>query len=767
MTQATTINVDITPHPRILTILKDIEFTMLQCFCELIDNSIDGFLDALRSGSPIAEPTVTLGIGRETISVHDNGPGMSLERLERAVSAGWTSKDGTTSLGLYGMGFNIATAKLGGVTTIWTTRAGDAEWQGVTIDLAALARASSYQLPVRARRKDDPSHSGTEIEITSIKPEWSNKLTSAPIKNNITNPLGRIYKSMLREQDPHPIRFKLRVNGINVPAWEHCVWPETKTVTMKSTGEIIRATESFDRVFAKKYRSRVTGEVFDSPESLDPADVIEFEERVHGWIGVQRYLDNDDYGIDIIRNGRVIEMASKELFYWNGEDNIKRKEYPIDDPRDRGRFVGEIHLDHGYVFYTKKAFEKDHYSWNQLMLTVGSNEPLTKRADKSPNVSPLGKIFRAFRRSSPQRPATYSDILIVKDNEKAKAGVEGYRKGEQPYRDFGWWDQQLVASDKAEAPSTPDTPSVDIMGLGAGNASTDANPGMTSPNGATSPTSTTTAATSNGNGTDAAAVQPGIDRKHLRHLDMKVNGPTSDRVYKAAVYQVQSAEAERSLVGKPSASGVYEIELNTGHSVFQSSSFQVIDAVLAEFAHHVTQEENARGANSRVHFGDMLTVLRSQYRADNSLNPNRLSLDVSELVGRLQSALTSFLNEDQQGELLGILSPESVSRIKVAQARSRKSKSASAFLNLHDLAQVFAQRPELIMASGCFKDVWEPADILETAPLLEQYQADLRRRIGGVFDSLSGFAPRPEETSTPATLFYTRAAIDMLRELLA
>ncbi|MFB9992520.1 ATP-binding protein [Deinococcus oregonensis] len=770
-----TTSVDITPHPRILSVLKDIEFTMLQCFCELIDNSIDGFLDSLRAGQAIPGPAVNLGIGRDTITIHDNGPGMSLERLEHAISAGWTSKDGTSSLGLYGMGFNIATAKLGAVTTIWTTRVGDPVWHGVVIDLAALARGSSFKLPVRTRRKDDPAYSGTEVEISSIKPEWASKLTPGAIRNNITNPLGRIYKSMLREHHPHPIRFTLRVNNINVPAWEHCVWPETKTVTMKQSGEVIRAVESFDRTFETKYRSRTTGEVYDSTDGHDPADLIAFEERVHGWVGIQRCLDPNDYGIDIIRNGRVIELASKDLFYWTQEDDIKRKEYPIDDHRERGRIVGEIHLDHGYVFYTKKNFEHDHYSWHQLMHTVLHNEPLTKRDDKSPNLSPIGKIFRAFRRNSPQRPQTYSDILVIRDNEKAKLGVEGYRKGEPKYQNIAWWESQLAESDRADAPLTPAKPSVDLFGQGAGITPPNPTPGVVGPapvptgEGGVTPSvvSPLPGPHAGDPATPVPPVIPGIKRTHLPELDLRVNGPTSDRVYKATVYQVSSAPLALSLRGKPSGSSVFEIEVNPDHPVFQSSSFQLLDAVLAEFAHHVTGEENSRGSSTQIGFSEMLAALREQYRADNSLDPNRLSLDLGVLVNRVQSALTKTLTAEQQGELLTLLPQESVNRVQLAQARGAARKETSSLIDIHDLARIFRQRPELVMQSGCLRTPWEPSGIALTPSLLAEYQDEVRRRVGGVLDSLSGFAPRLEEPSTPGALFYMRAGLDMFKELLA
>src|SRR4051812_13368056 len=132
--------VDIKPHPRILQVLGEIEFKPWQCVAELVDNSIDGFLNRAKAGTPIGTPEVWIAFGRDTVKVKDNGPGMSLDELEMAVKAGWTTQEKFGSLGLYGVGFNIATARLGSVTTIWTTRQGDPTWYGLELDLKKLAK---------------------------------------------------------------------------------------------------------------------------------------------------------------------------------------------------------------------------------------------------------------------------------------------------------------------------------------------------------------------------------------------------------------------------------------------------------------------------------------------------------------------------------------------------------------------------------------------------------------------------------------------------
>ena len=100
------------------------------------------------------------------------------------------------------------------------------------------------------------------------------------------------------------------------------------------------------------------------------------ERRVHGWIGLQRYLSRNDFGIDFLRNGRKLEIKNKDLFAWMGESDSPDVEYPIDDPRNRGRIVGEIHLDHCRVTYMKDRFDRSDPAWNDMVQIVRGEGPL-------------------------------------------------------------------------------------------------------------------------------------------------------------------------------------------------------------------------------------------------------------------------------------------------------------------------------------------------------------------------------------------------------
>ena len=83
------------------------------------------------------------------------------------------------------------------------------------------------------------------------------------------------------------------------------------------------------------------------------------QRRIRGWLGVQRYLHDSEYGIDFLRNGRKILTDEKALFTWKDfASGATYLEYPIDFPFNEGRLVGEIHLDHVPVVYQKTDFER-------------------------------------------------------------------------------------------------------------------------------------------------------------------------------------------------------------------------------------------------------------------------------------------------------------------------------------------------------------------------------------------------------------------------
>jgi len=453
-------DLDLTPDPRVLQMLGEINLQQWRCLAELVDNSIDGFLHAGRAGFPILNPEISISLPTRDdadarVIVKDNGPGMSIDILEKAVKAGWSGNSPINSLGLFGMGFNIATARLGLVTEVWTTRAGDPEYVGVRIDLDSLRTSRSFRVPRQTRPKPDHNEHSTEIVISRLKPEQRGYFARAQNISRIRKQLARTYSSLLQGTDVANLRLKL--NGPRIEARRHCVWSEDRVVDL-ADGSKVRAVEKIDvplapRRYCKHCMQTLPPDEVECPTRSANCDVVETARRIKGWIGIQRYLDETDFGLEFIRNGRKIEVENKDLFVWSDGDTSE-VEYPIDDPRNRGRIVGEIHIDHCRVSYTKDRFERDDPAWDEMVRVVRGEGPLqpmkARQRGYGENHSPLFRLFQAFRRSSPQgKNGLWSRVMVVKDNDRAMQMASNFSNNDPEYlSDDRWW--QLVEEQDRE-----------------------------------------------------------------------------------------------------------------------------------------------------------------------------------------------------------------------------------------------------------------------------------------------------------------------------
>ncbi len=400
---------DLQPNPRILAMLGEINLDQWRCLAELIDNAVDGFL---RAPEPPRDPTVYVTLpmldhDSAQIVVRDNGPGMTPEVLEHAVRAGWSSNNPIDNLGLFGMGFNIATARLGRVTTVWTTSREDSEWHGVRIDFDELQHQGNFRTPRLSRVKVDENECGTEICVEQLKPEQRVYFSKTHNRTTIKKTLARTYSSMLRPNGT-PMQFDLEYMGTTVRGIQHCLWDESRTILHSKYGDIAPVQKINRHLPERPYCLACWNWI---QSATDPCpicqstEVISRERVVRGWVGIQRYLDGSSYGIDFIRNGRKIELSNKDLFMWHGDGGME-EEYPIDDQRHRGRIVGEIHLDHCRVSYSKERFDRTDPAWADMVKIVRGLGPLRPRIARglgvTENNSPLYRLYQVFRRSSPQ-----------------------------------------------------------------------------------------------------------------------------------------------------------------------------------------------------------------------------------------------------------------------------------------------------------------------------------------------------------------------------
>ena len=500
---------DITPTPRILRTLGEIPFQTWQCFAEFIDNAIDAFLSDNSTEERERRITVnwsndSVGAAERTIEIIDNAGGMSIDSLQDAVRAGYTSNDPFDKLGLFGVGFNISTARLGEETTIMSTRRGDADWVGIRINFQKLIESKTFEAPIIRKPKSDPEESGTKITIADIKSGILNELATK--ESEIRRTLESVYTPLLNDQN-----ITVSVKGKQLRPRNHCVWSESRYV--RYGDQNVPARIAIDRVLGAtlfdidkgRYLTRDEAEEYYAAQQAGepfPDNIVERQKRLTGWLGIQRYADPNDFGIDFIRNGRKILISDKTFFQYENPFTLQKiLQYPVElGTTVGGRIIGELNVDYLIPTYQKNDFDRTDESWRQTVEAICGSGPFLPKQRKSlgfteANNSPLCLLVNAYRRMDK------GTKNLAAPNDIAKQYAAEFRNGSRDYiDDTKWWkaaqeeDQKnSTGGQRTTAVNTGDTPSDDIdtyLGGGATSSgidtSTSAGPETSSGNGGTS-----------------------------------------------------------------------------------------------------------------------------------------------------------------------------------------------------------------------------------------------------------------------------------------
>jgi hypothetical protein len=708
-------NFDITPDPRVLQMLGEINLPQWRCVAELVDNSVDGFLNAERSGAAVEGPEVVISLPRTDtpaarITVRDNGPGMSKETLEHAVRAGWTGNSPLANLGLFGMGFNIATARLGLVTEVWTSRAGDPVEIGIRIDFDELRSQRGFNVPPQTRTKVDPANHGTEIMISKLKPDQRQWFARAANITGMRKQLAKAYSALLSPESG-PAVFRLELNGTRIQARRHCVWSADRAV--ETANGTIHAVERFNvvlppRRYCTTCMATLPEESVGCPTASPSCNVVAVERRVRGWVGLQRYLHETDYGLDLIRNGRTIELANQDLFLWKEGDNTQI-EYPIDDPRKRGRFVGEIHIDHCRVSYTKDRFERDDPAWLEMVRVVRGEGPLLPQKAKSlgygGNNSPLYKLFQAFRRSSPQgKNGLWSRIFVVKDNDRSIEMAAKFQENDPEYLDDEKWYQLVEEQDTAVlgGPAPGGTP-----------APADIPPGFVDP-----PAAPTTPAG------EPQPVEPQAvaSRRPIFELTRKYVHPTYRVEYDVQGFFVAPNDPELG-AGHPwtlkltdVATRTYAFLVDITHDLYRSATMTPLDALLTELSYRTI--EFLRDTASEATFASVLADFRREYCVESRLDAADIIVEAGDVLAQIAQSVPANLG-DGAGDALyqELTEPERahigrkmVARGVVAPKDAITSGAFLAYAEAQTIRDFFNRHPELFLDGKYWDDTYTGLD---------------------------------------------------------
>jgi len=468
-----TSTIDITPTPRILRTLGDIPFDVWQCVAELADNSLDSFREQARQGTPVENARVNIYWSSEStpspdreIIVEDNGPGMSIDQLQNAARAGFSSNDPIHNLGLFGMGFNISTARLGDETIFVSATKESSEWVGIKIDFAEMVKNRSFKSPVVTFPKTSPGESGTRVIVKQLKNGVFNDIRRKT--STIRKRLEVIYAPIIGRES-----VELYLQGIKLRATPHCVWSETRYVVKHS--EKVFAIQQIDRDLGESWFDLLKNRYLSEDEAAEyslkeskgetlPESVIKRSRRLKGWIGIQRFSNPSEFGIDFIRNGRKILIGNKELFgFENPDTGLFILEYPVDlGSTVGGRIVGELNVDYLIPTYQKNAFDTTDIAWRLTIDAIRGAGPILPGKRKSlgcdgSNASPLGLLVNAYRRTDKGTKNLSLPGAVAKElRRKFQTGDPEYISDDKWYRATQEADKEKGAT---KAPADPgDTP---------------------------------------------------------------------------------------------------------------------------------------------------------------------------------------------------------------------------------------------------------------------------------------------------------------------
>lgn len=462
---------NLTPSPALLDLLGKIPFKGWQCAAELIDNSIDAIINNtdhlvdFQRVIAVYIPTKSKIEINEPLVVEDWGIGMTETQLENAVRAGFSSKRSDANLGLFGMGFNVATSRLANVVRVWTSTADMNEEIGVSIDLREMKKSGSFMRPKMTRPKNTGKRSGTRIEIFDYKPEAQNLLKPQEIYRE----LNRAYSERIFSKH----KVKILVNNQELWPFKFCTWGAHRSVKYKydEIPAIIEINEHLkDEMFCENCFAWL-GDVVNTSIELEcphchlQGQIIKKAIYITGWLGIQRYSDPEHFGIDISRNGRILSKLDKSLFSWDDDraqdDTRFHPEYPRDTTYAGGRIVGQIEANFVIPKYTKDDFEREDKNWRAVVNFLRGEMPIQPELASSfgynfPNRAPLAQLFNGYRKINVPGPKT---LVFARENGSVdhvtpKNWAQKFYEKDPFYQDDTKWWEAVTKADIKDGHST-------------------------------------------------------------------------------------------------------------------------------------------------------------------------------------------------------------------------------------------------------------------------------------------------------------------------
>lgn len=717
--------IDITPTPRVLRMLGEVDFKAWQCLCEIIDNSIDSFQSKSDDDVLIKNKSIKVKLPAGSVSqldsshfleIEDNGTGMTIEQLQLSLKAGFSGNDPIEKMGLFGMGFNISTARLGGRTEVITSTADNQNFLKVIIDFNELEKEGKFNVPIETipKKADEINKHGTKIRITKLRIDHIRPLFQ---KKSITTKLGKIYGRILRNS-----QIALMYGAAPCKPFEHCVWSKYRNGENRhgSMPAIIEVDELID---AKNYCLTCWVWLGSSDSSCPScgsgSSLSRRERRVKGWLGIQRYFSQDHFGIDLIRNGRVIKELDKTFFSWMDPSTQESElEYPVDGHERKGRIVGELEIDFVRVTHTKDAFEETSNDWKEVVKVIRGDAPIRPQIAKSrgypENDSPLARLFSAFRTAKAGVknlvPARANGGAMITDSTIDDL-LSRFNSGESDYQgDEKWW--ELVNN----APSSR-TPPGGASGEGPGGPSP-----FDPPSSGIPPTGHPPSAVPPTGGGFGGGAQPPVVPVFDFETDLTLSKSYALDVFRNISIHVICEYAKRGSNDRGYQVSVRGSELRFKYwrnaKIFTNSLLTPADFLINELAYHL--HTIAQTEISQYPLSEIELLLREKYFPDLQPNLDEISRQVRALCEEMAVQVREGISQLEDFDIsvipaadLKVIHKHFATNDYLKPAEIEAAISRGEFISyapFTTIAAVVKKYPWLVFDGNFFSVVWDQSD---------------------------------------------------------
>lgn len=342
---------------------------------ELVDNSVDSYLEHIKQLSDGIEIRITYDHKEKRLVISDTAYGMDEDSLNAAVQIG-KGKSWKKGIGRYGLGLKKAATCLGDNWKIVTTRLGNEKKYTVNVDVPKLHSTQSDELVLKDTITNKDKH-GTRIEITGLR---------KPMRGNT--------EKFVKEHLEEMYRFLLANDKVKI------FWNNEK-LTYKR-----RATKTTTEEDGTKLN-------WDQKISFDvKIPGSNKTEKVNAEIHILETMSHTHSGLQLFWNNRMIRGGHREN--WRP---TKLVGYP--EGYKARRFCAAIHLDCLDVNHTKDDFLWRKFGTDELIEGMKQNKTVKqflKEADK------------AKREDKPDPKTTAKNVQEKLTSKSVQKAVEDERK---------------------------------------------------------------------------------------------------------------------------------------------------------------------------------------------------------------------------------------------------------------------------------------------------------------------------------------------------